>query len=259
MTRSYETIRVDSDQAILTVWLHRPEVRNAFNEVVIAELTEVFGTPPAATRAIVLRGEGAAFCAGADINWMKRSASFTEAENARDAGTMRAMFRAIDECPCPVIGRVHGVALGGGMGLVAACDIVVAADDTKFGFTEARLGIVPAVISPFALRKIGVPHARRYFLTGEIFGAAVAHAIGLVHEVVTAGQLDEVVDPITKAILQCGPNAVGTAKKLIREVAAMGLDNAGDFTVATIAKTRVSAEGQEGLGAFLEKRKPGWG
>jgi len=258
MPISYETIRVDADGAVLTIRLNRPDVRNAFNEAVIAELTGVFAAPPAGTRVIVLSGEGAAFCAGADINWMKKSAASTEAENAKDASAMRAMFRAIDECPCPVIGRVHGVALGGGMGLVAACDIVVAAEDTKFGFTEVRLGIVPAVISPFALRKIGAGPARRYFLTGELFDAAKALRMGLVHEVVPAGELDAMVGSITKSLLQCGPHAVATAKKLIREVMALGLDNAGDYTVSTIARVRVSAEGQDGLGAFLEKRKPGW-
>lgn len=259
MPETHQTIRVDRDGPCVTVRLNRPDVRNAFNETVIAELRDVFSAPPPGTRVMILRGEGPVFCAGADINWMKRSASYTEPENARDAAAMQAMFRAIDECPCPVIGHVHGAALGGGMGLVAACDIVIAATDTKFGFTEARLGIVPAVISPFALRKIGASQARRYFLTGEVFSAARAQAIGLVHEVVETGQLEETTLTIVDALLQCGPNAVETAKQLIREVSALGLDRAESYTVSTIARLRVSPEGQEGLAAFLEKRKPRWG
>ncbi len=254
----YRTIRVESDGAVLRVTLARPDVRNAFNETVIDELTRAFRSVDESIRVVVLSGDGKTFSAGADINWMKKSASYTEEQNAQDASAMRAMFTAIDECSCPVVCRAHGAALGGGVGLVAAADIVVAADDTKLGFTEVRLGIVPAVISPFALRKIGVNNARRYFLTGEIFLADEARRLGLVHEVVPIDQLDETVNNLVTAILQVGPQATATAKTIIKDVSNMGLDNAGDYTVSTIARVRTSPEGQEGLGAFLEKRKPNW-
>jgi methylglutaconyl-CoA hydratase len=254
----YQTIRVETDGPVCRVTLARPDVRNAFNETVIKELTRAFTTVDESVRVVVLSGEGKTFSAGADITWMKKSASYTEAYNARDASAMRAMFAAIDECRCPVIARVHGAALGGGVGLVAAADIVVASEDTKFGFTEVRLGIVPAVISPFALRKIGVANARRYFLTGEIFTAHEARRIGLVHETVSADQLDSSVEGIANAIRQSGPVAAATAKAIIRQVMHLGLNNAADYTVSTIAKVRTSPEGQEGLGAFLEKRAPNW-
>ena len=189
---------------------------------------------------------------------MRKSAQCTEAENARDAAAMAAMFRAIDECLCPVIGRINGAALGGGMGLIACCDIVVAVETAQFGFTEVRLGIVPAVISPFALSKIGSRAARRYFLTGEMFGTTEAVQMGLVHEAVELAALDTRVKEFTTAIIQNGPHAVATAKKLIREVAALDREAAHRHTIATIARLRTSPEGQEGLGAFLEKRRPDW-
>jgi len=258
MNSTYETIRVETDGSVQHITLARPDVRNAFNETVIAELTQAFSSVDESIRVVVLAGEGKTFSAGADINWMKKSASYTEEQNALDAANMRAMFTAIDECRCPVIVRAHGAALGGGVGLIAAGDIVVAADDTKFGFTEVRLGIVPAVISPFALRKIGVNNARRYFVTGEIFTANEARRIGLVHEAVPAGQLDAKVEEIVSALRQVGPKAAATSKALIREVSRLGLANAGDYTVGTIARIRTSPEGQEGLGAFLDKRKPNW-
>jgi methylglutaconyl-CoA hydratase len=261
-----ETLRIETDSGqggvggVTTVRLHRPEVRNAFNEVLIAELTETFAGIGPAVRAVILAGEGPAFCAGADVNWLKKSIGYTEAENRRDALAMAGMFRAIDRCPCPVIGRVHGVALGGAMGLIAVCDIVVAADDVQFGFTEVRLGILPAVISTFVLPKIGPAAARRYFLTGEVFGPAAAQAMGLVHEVAPAAALDQKVAEIIAGIRKCGPRAVAEAKVLIREMLARAADRdaAAEHAAGTIARVRVSPEGQEGLGAFLEKRKPGW-
>ena len=254
-----ETLRVEGSGPIASVRLDRPEVRNAFNEVMIAELTRVFGGIGPEVRAVVLGGEGPVFSAGADVHWMRKSAACSEAENARDAAAMAAMFRAIDRCPCPVIARVTGVALGGGMGLIAACDIVVTAEGTQFGFTEVRLGIVPAVVSTFVLRKTGAGPARRWFLTGEIFGPAEARAIGLVHEVVPGlDALDARVAEIVAAVLKCGPRAVATAKALIREIPALAPDAAIEHAVKTIARVRVSPEAQEGLGAFLDKRKPGW-
>jgi methylglutaconyl-CoA hydratase len=252
------TISLSPAPGILTVTLDRPEVRNVFNETMIAELASVFGDVGPDTRVIILKGNGTAFCAGADVNWMRDSIHRSEADNARDAATMEAMFRAIDECPSPVIGRVHGFALGGAVGLVAACDVVVAAETARFGFTEVSLGIIPAVISPFALDKIGSKNARRYFVTGELFNAPRAQEMGLVHEVVAEDSLDSTVNEIVESILKNGPQAVAAAKSLVREVGAMTRDQAREHTIATIARIRTSAEGQEGLGAFLEKRKPKW-
>jgi methylglutaconyl-CoA hydratase len=256
--RPYATLAVDSAGPVVTVTLDRPDVRNAFNEVVIEEITRVFAAFEPGTRVVVLAGAGPYFCAGADVQWMKKSRDYTEPENARDARAMAAMFRAVDECALPVIGKVRGAALGGGAGLVACCDIVAAAEGTEFGFTEVRLGIVPANISTFTLPKIGARAARRYFLTGERFDAVEARRIGLVHEVVAAEALDAAVDGLIAEVLKCGPNAVATAKEIIRTVAGAPRDQAIDYTARTIARVRVSPEGQEGLGAFLEKRKPRW-
>jgi methylglutaconyl-CoA hydratase len=260
MSDAPKTIRIETRGAIATVTLARPDVRNAFNEVLIAELQQAFRSLGDAdgVRVVVLTGEGPTFCAGADVQWMKQSKDKTERENAQDARAMAEMFRAIDECPKPVIGQVRGAALGGGSGLVACCDIVVASEGTQFGFTEVRLGIVPANISTFVLPKIGARAARRYFLTGERFDAARAREIGLVHEVVPETALASTAEGIAGEILQCGPAAVATAKALIREGLALPRDAAIDFTVRTIARVRVSPEGQEGLAAFLEKRKPRW-
>jgi methylglutaconyl-CoA hydratase len=253
-----DTLKITTTGWVQTITLDRAEARNAFNETMIAELREAFTAIRGDIRAIVLTGSGSAFCAGADVNWMRDSAKRSEPENQKDATRMEAMFRAIDECPAPVIGKINGVALGGGMGLVACCDIAVAADTAQFGFTEVRLGIVPAVISPYSLAKIGQSEARRYFLTGELFGADQARAMGLVHEVVPDANLDESITRLTDALSKNGPNAVRTAKQLIREVSAMSRDEARQHTIATIARVRTFAEGQDGLSAFLEKRKPGW-
>ncbi len=253
-----KTLRLETNGPVLTVTIDRPDVRNAFNEEVIEELHETFSEIPSKVRAVVLTGGGPVFCAGADVQWMKKSLNCSEEENIIDASSMAAMFRTIDECPRPVIGRINGHALGGGSGLVACCDMVVAVEGALFGFTEVRLGIVPANISTFVLPKIGGRSARRYFLTGERFDAAEAKAIGLIHEVVAPDQLDAKVNDLVNEILRCGPNAVATAKEIIREGLALPRDEAIDYTVRTIARVRVSPEGQEGLGAFLEKRKPTW-
>lgn len=253
-----ETIRIHQDGPVVTITLDRPEVKNAFNETVIAELTVAFRSIDAQTRVVVLTGSGNVFCAGADIGWMKKSIAFSEADNARDADMMAHMFRTIDECPCAVIGAINGHALGGGMGLVACCDIVVAVESALFGFTEVRLGIVPAVIAPFSLRKIGPRQARRYFLTGERFGVEQAQAMGLVHEIASADELDQRVADLTARLLKSGPNAVSIAKELIRDVPTMNTVTAHDHTVQTTARARTSPEGQEGLGAFLDKRRPNW-
>jgi len=263
---AYSRLRLEADGPVARITLARPDVRNAFDEILIAELAEAlhgiarsFGTDPdRASRALVLTGEGTAFCAGADMNWMRRSAGFSREENEADAGRFASMLRALDELPIPTVARVNGTCLGGGMGLISCCDIVVAADAVDFGFTEVRLGIAPAVISTFVLPRIGASGARRYFLTGEIFKAAEAKAIGLVHEVVPVEDLDGAVGRLIDAISGNGPRAVAAAKRLIREGLSLRRDDAIENAVRTIAALRTSPEGQEGLGAFLEKRRPAW-
>jgi methylglutaconyl-CoA hydratase len=253
-----DTIRVETRDGITRIRLNRPEVRNALNEVLIADLQRAFAGLDPATRVVVLSGEGKSFCAGADAEWMKKSKSFSAEENKRDAAAVASMLQAVDECPVPVISRVHGAALGGGAGLAAASDIALAEEGTQFGFPEVRLGVVPAVISTYVLPRIGTRAARRYFLTGERFGAAEATAIGLVHEVVAPGALDARVDVLCGEILQGGPKAQGIAKQLLRVLAGMPRDEAIRETIRIISDIRVTPEAQEGLGAFLEKRKPRW-
>ena len=243
--------------------LNRPEVRNAFNQHVIAELTSwAWNVRERAARGevrvVVIGGAGKMFCAGADVTWMSKTVQYTEAENLRDAAAMSAMFAAIDTLPVPVIGRVQGAALGGGAGLAAVCDVVAAAEDALFGFTEVKLGILPAVISPFALAKIGRSAARQLFLTGARFSAARAREIGLVHVVVPATELDDAVADYVQEFLTAAPEAVAAAKALIPNVWARPFSEAAPITAAAIAQRRVSHEGQEGLRAFLEKRPPRW-
>jgi methylglutaconyl-CoA hydratase len=245
---------------VAEVRLNRPDVRNAFNAELIAALTQAFKELGAddGVRAIVLSGEGKVFCGGADISWMRASLDLSYDENVADAKAMSDMFRAIDRCPKPVIGRVHGAALGGGAGLAAVCDIVVASADAVFGFTEVKLGIIPAVISPFVLSKIGASNARALFLTGERFDAKRALHIGLVHEVVVADTLDVCIERITTEIASAGPSAVAAAKALIPRVSAATYEESRDITAEAIARQRTAPEGQEGLRAFLERRKAAW-
>ena len=241
-------LRVERDRAVLRITLARPERRNAFDAALIAELTEAFGDVGDA-RAVVLAGDGPSFCAGADVEWQRAGLDLTYDENVEDAFRLYRMLEAIDCCPAPVVARVHGFALGGGSGLAACADVAVAAKDTVFGFSEVKLGIVPAVISPFVLAKIGSA-ARRYFLTGERFDARTALRIGLVHDV--AADLDAAVAAVMGEVLSAGPEAVRAAKRLIRE-------HPGGVEAAHVAATvRASAEGQEGLRAFLERREPSW-
>lgn len=241
-------LKVERDGDVLRVTLARPERRNAFDAALIADLTAAFSDVGDA-RAVLLTGEGPSFCAGADVEWQRASIDLSYEENVEDAMRLYRMLEAIDSCPAPVVCCVHGYALGGGSGLVAASDIAVAWPDAVFGFTEVRLGIIPAVISPFVLPKIG-EHARRYFVTGERFDARVALRIGLVSEVaVDAGTSSEA---IVEDILRCGPIAVREAKRLVRE-RPQGLD-----TAHIAAARRTSDEGQDGLRAFLERRPPGW-
>lgn len=254
------TIDVVQAGPVTRVTLNRPEVRNAFNEAVIDELTAWARSvrPGGATRAAILQGAGKVFCAGADLGWMSKMVGYSEEENVRDARAMGLMLEALNTLPVPLVGRVHGAALGGGAGLASVCDIVVAADDAVFGFTEAKLGILPAVISPFALAKIGVSAARELFLTAERFSAARAREIGLVHRVVDPGALDAAVDAIAAELLSSGPEAITGAKALIARVAGREPAEVGDLTAATIARHRVSPEGQDGMRAFLEKRTAPW-
>ena len=253
-------LRVARDGGCARVTLARPQVRNAFNAELIARLRDTFlglADEPD-VRVVILDGEGKTFCGGADVNWMRGSLELSEDENMRDAEAMSDMYRAIDRCPKPVIAKVHGAAVGGGAGLCAVADVVVAERETVFGFTETKLGIIPAVISPFAIAKIGVSNARRYFLSGERFDALRAQAIGLVHEVTGADALDGTVDAVAIEFDTAGPSAVAAAKRLIPAVRAASYDESRELTARAIARQRTSAEGQEGLHAFLERRRAGW-
>ncbi len=245
--------------------MNRPEVRNAFNEVVIDELTRVFTTEIKATdiRAVVLRGAGPVFCAGGDLNWMKKSIELDRAGNLKDTRKLAQLFGLMNECPKPLIGAAHGAAIGGGVGLVSICDKVIATQDTQFSLSEVRLGIVPACIGPFVIAKIGASHARGLFISAERFGAQRAYEIGLVHEVVAdeaalAAAVEKTLDNIT----QCGPGAMAVAKALVLELSwperrAKHPDPL-EYVAELLADVRTSAEGQEGVKAFLEKRKPAW-
>ncbi|MFI5386782.1 MAG: enoyl-CoA hydratase-related protein [Fimbriimonadales bacterium] len=238
---------------VMRVVLNRPEVRNAFNDELIARLADTFAGVTKETRAVVISGEGEAFCAGGDLEWMRKAAGYTLEENQRDALRLARLFRSIAECPAVVIARVAGAAFGGGCGLVAAADIAIASDDSKFAFSEVRLGLIPATISPFVIPKIGAGHARALFTTGEAFGADHAFRIGLVHEVVARDQLDEAVDRKLKLVLAAGPEAVHQSKRLIRDHP-LTLDD----SARRLADARASKEGKEGVAAFLEKRKAGF-
>jgi methylglutaconyl-CoA hydratase len=260
---SYQFLTVRRDGAVEYLSLNRPDVRNAFNEGMIAELTTWAGrvhqsAVDRSLRAVVLAGAGQTFCAGADVAWMAQTVSYTMADNLQDATAAARMFAAIDALPIAVIGRIHGAAIGGGAGLAAVCDIVVAGEDAMFGFPEVRLGIVPAVISPFVLAKIGRSAARELFLTGARFPAARARELGLVHAVVPAEDLDATIERYLGEILAAGPEAIAGAKALISDVWGRPIDAAETMTTSAIALRRVSAEGQEGLTAFLEKRPPRW-
>jgi enoyl-CoA hydratase/carnithine racemase len=243
------TVQVEREGSVLRVTLARPERRNAFDAELIRELGQAF-VDVGKARAVVLAGEGASFCAGADVDWMRASVGLSFDENVADANAMRQMFEAIDNCPAPVVARVQGHALGGGAGLVAAADIAISGRDTALAFSEVTLGLTPAVLSPFALAKIGAGHARRYFVTGERFDAETALRIGLVSEV--ADDLDGAVDRVVGELLSAGPLAARWAKRLVRE------RPAGPETARWIAERRASDEGQEGLRAFLEKRRAAW-
>jgi methylglutaconyl-CoA hydratase len=257
---SYRNLRLETDGAVRRITLARPEVRNAFDDALIEELTRAFAdaAEDAGVRVVVLAGEGPTFCAGADVNWMRKAGGYTKAENEEDAGRMARMLRGIDACPKPVIALAHGAAIGGGVGLVAAADIAIAAEGTVFSLAEVRLGILPAVVSPFVLRAIGPRAARDLFLTGDRFDAREAHRIGLVHQVVPAEELARAGAQKSASLLASGPEAVRVAKQLIAQVAWKSPEEVAAPTIRAIAERRASTEAREGLTAFLEKRKPVW-
>jgi methylglutaconyl-CoA hydratase len=255
-----QTVTITRDGFVATVTMGRPDVHNAFNEHLIAQLRGAFEelASDEGVRVVALAGEGKSFSAGADLDWMRRAAGFSEKENLRDAAAAAALWRAVAECPKPVVARVHGNAFGGGAGLVAASDIAIASEQAMFGFTEVRLGLVPATVAPHVVEKIGPGRALALFLTGERFDARRALEIGLVHQVVEAGQLEIAVGAVVDSLLLGGPDAQAACKQLVRHVASADRSEVDGYTAAMIAEARAGAEGREGVGAFLEKRKPQW-
>jgi methylglutaconyl-CoA hydratase len=250
-------IDVQVENRVARVRLNRPDVRNALDDALVAELTDwaAGAARDRAVRAAVLAGAGSVFCAGADLAWMSRMVGYSQDENMRDAAALARMFEALDTLPFPLIGRIQGAALGGGAGLAAVCDIAIAAEDVAFGFTEVKLGILPAVISPYVIAKIGLSAARELFLTGARFSASRARDIGLVHTVVEPAELDQAVESVLDELAGSAPGAVAEAKALIRRISGRSPSSVMDITAETIARQRVSDEGQRGMRAFLERRK----
>lgn len=261
MTMDYQTLEILRDGHVATVWMNRPEVRNAFNEQSIAELTAAFHAldRERAVRIIVLAARGPAFCAGADLNWMKRMAGYTEEENRADAQALAEMLHTIYNCSKPTVARVHGDCYAGGMGLVAACDIAVAAEGIEFCLSEVKLGLIPATIAPYVMRAMGERAAHRYFLTAERFSAQEAARIGFVQAVAAADELDATVARMTQHLSAGSPHALDQCKRLLREIGGETIDAAliAD-TARRIGEIRVSPQGREGIQSFLEKRKPSW-
>jgi methylglutaconyl-CoA hydratase len=261
MPMNYQTLQFTVDNGVATIRMNRPEVRNAFNETMIAELTQAFRTADtdSGVRAVVLAGEGLAFCAGADLNWMKKMSGYSPEENRADAMNLAAMLYTIYMMKKPTLARVHGPAFAGGMGLVAACDIAIAAEEAEFCLSEVKLGLIAATIGPYVVAAMGERQARRYFLTAERFSAATALRIGLVHELAPMAGLDAAVDALVGQLLAASTAAIAASKELIRRVAHGAIDDAmiAD-TAARIAAARASADGKEGIRSFLEKRRPSW-
>ena len=257
---SYEHLAVHNEGRVTILSLARPESHNALNGALIRELTQAFDDLAESedVRVVVLTGEGRSFCAGADVGYMRDTADLSYEENLEDARRLAAMFRAVDECPKPVVAKVRGAAMGGGAGLAAAADVVVAEEGARFAFSEVRLGIAPATIAPYVLRKIGASRARSLFLTGERFGAARAREIGLVHEAVPSDGLDAAVEETVGRLLRGGPHAQAAAKGLLRQLETVEPMDAPGLMSRLISELRSGEEGQEGLAAFLEKREPRW-
>jgi methylglutaconyl-CoA hydratase len=256
----YTTIDLTYNGSIAIVTLARPDVHNAFDAVMIGELRECFTALAADERArvVIMTGAGASFCAGADLAWMRASLEWSREENIADAEGLAGMFEAAWSLPKPLIGRINGAAMGGGVGLVACCDLAVAVDTARFGFSEVKLGLIPAVIAQYAVPKIGVSQARALFVSGERITAERAFEIGLIHAVVDAQGLDATVTTLANKLLSSGPAAVGAAKQLVDAAWALERDAARRYVVEAIAEARTSPEGQEGIRAFLEKRTPYW-
>jgi len=254
------SLTVETQNGVTTLTLNRPEVHNAFDEGLIEALTEAYSAAgdDASVRAVVLRGNGKSFSAGADLNWMKRMAGFSEAENLADAQRLATLLHTIDHCPKATIARIHGNAFAGAIGLIACCDLAVAVNEAEFAVTEVRLGLIPAVISPYLIRAMGPRQARRWFLTAERFSAEQALAMNLVHEVVAADDLDPCVAHWLDAARKAGPHALAAAKHLVHAVDHRPDAETIKDTAKRIAAIRAGAEGKEGVAAFLEKRKPGW-
>ena len=258
---AYTTIDVTVRNAVAIVILNRPDVHNAFDETLIAELTAALRALDAdpGVRAVVLAGAGPSFCAGADLNWMKKMAAFSRAQNLADAGALAAMLATLDALSKPTIARVHGAAFGGGAGLVACCDVAIGAQDATFAFSESRLGLIPAAISPYVVAAIGVRAARRYFLSAERFSAAEAYRLGLLHDLALIEELDARINELLGALLTAGPRAQAECKALLRAIANRPLDaRLVADTAQRIARVRASPEGKEGVAAFLSKRKAAW-
>ena len=256
-----QALTVAVQDRVARITLTRPELRNAFNDEVIAHMSAAIAEvgQRADVRAVVLAAEGPAFCAGADLNWMRRIADYSRDDNLADAGQLAAMLQALYTCPKPTVARVQGDVFAGGMGLVAACDMAVSVDTATYCLSEVKLGLIPATISPYVIRAMGARAAHRYFLTAERFSAAEAHRIGFVHQVVDADGLDAAVNALTHALCSAGPDAVRACKRLVQDVAEREIDAAlVAQTVAGIADIRASAEGREGVQSFLQKRKPNW-
>ena len=257
----FTTLELQLDGAVARIWLNRPEMRNAIDDVFIRELGAAFAEAEAApgVRAVVLGGRGPAFCAGANLNWMKKAAEYTQEQNLKDAAGLPRMLRTLEQSRLPVIARIQGDVYAGGMGLVAVCDVAIAADTANFCLSEVKIGLIPATISPYVIRAMGARAAHRYFLTGERFDAAEAQRIGFVHEVASADALDDTLAALLKPLLSAGPAAVRACKKLVIDVAGREIEpGLVAATVEGIATIRASAEGKEGVQAFLSKRKPSW-
>lgn len=256
----YKTILIDLEPPVARIILNRPEVHNAFNAAMIRELISALEEIKNRTeiRVLVLTGQGKSFCAGADLNWMREIINYSFEENLRESRELADLIYQLDELPLPTIARINGATIGGGNGFHAACDIAIASEEALFSLSEVKIGLIPAVISPYVIRRIGESRARQYFLTGERISAKRAEEIGLVHRVVPASSLDEAVEETIRMLLSSGPQAIRRSKEIIKKVPTMSLEEAREYTARIIAELRISPEGQEGMAAFLEKRKPIW-
>lgn len=258
---SYETLKIEKDDDTATIFLNRPEVHNAMNESMMKELVQCFNQliTDNSIRIIILTGNGKSFCAGADLNWMKSMVNYSKEENIRDSNLLLDLYDTIYHCPKPVIAKVNGHAFGGGLGLFAVCDLTIAVPDCKFAFSEVKLGIIPSVISTFISRRIvGIAHMRRFFITGERFTSKEAERIGLIDIISTNEDIDDIISKYVSILRSSGPNAMKEVKKLVDSLEQLSIKDYKEHTVKKIAELRISKEGQEGINAFLEKRKSQW-